>query len=274
MNNSLEPLKQKLPELFVNRTVLDTTSKYKRSFFNSRYDHKIKDSTEKYDVIICDGEQGLDMLNYHLHEGGHFIFPDTLSCTMKKPTQNNYPVLSIMIATMHKRAEQFRRLMAVLGGQLTGEVELLTDIDNGEKTIGSKRQNLLNRAGGQYVCYVDDDDIVSADYVSELLQAINKTKPDCVGFWYESCCMATGHKRTVEVSLHTKAKGIKEEILTHRYTNHLTPVKRDIALQVGFEDISVNEDNQYSRGVVKIARTEWLINKVLYYYQSRHGGVS
>ena len=57
--------------------------------------------------------------------------------------------------------------MSVLAEQLTSEVEVLTELDDGTRSIGEKRNALVESAGGEYVCFVDDDDMVSSDYVGE-----------------------------------------------------------------------------------------------------------
>jgi len=40
-------------------------------------------------------------------------------------------------------------------------------------TIGAKRNQLLHRAKGDYVAFVDDDDLVSSDYVNKVLSAVS-----------------------------------------------------------------------------------------------------
>jgi glycosyltransferase involved in cell wall biosynthesis len=58
---------------------------------------------------------------------------------------------------------------------------VLVSIDNRQKKISDKRNELLDRAKGDYVVFIDDDDLVPSYYIYELLKAI-EAKPDCVGF--------------------------------------------------------------------------------------------
>ena len=70
-------------------------------------------------------------------------------------------LLSVLTCSLKSRSQVFKRLENILKKQIfnTNQVELLANIDNGEKTIGCKRNELLNAAKGQYVVFIDDDDI-------------------------------------------------------------------------------------------------------------------
>jgi len=87
--------------------------------------------------------------------------------------------LSILIASLIEREYYLKRILSILEPQLTPEVELVIEIDNRELILGIKQQKLLERAKGDYVCYVDEDDIIPPYYVSEILKAI-ESEPDCV----------------------------------------------------------------------------------------------
>jgi hypothetical protein len=80
--------------------------------------------------------------------------------------------LSILICSLNRRKKYLKRLVDILRSQANRDIEVLCDIDNGEVSIGSKRQKLLNSAVGDYVCFVDDDDLVSEDYVDLILDKI------------------------------------------------------------------------------------------------------
>ena len=73
--------------------------------------------------------------------------------------------LSILICSLASRADKLQRLMNVLQPQINDSVELLVKTDNGEMPIGKKRNLLLEEASGAYIAFVDDDDLVSEDYV-------------------------------------------------------------------------------------------------------------
>jgi glycosyltransferase involved in cell wall biosynthesis len=58
-------------------------------------------------------------------------------------------------------------------------VEVITEVDNKQITTGAKRNNLLNKAQGKYICFIDDDDHISNDYLRLILEAI-ESDADCI----------------------------------------------------------------------------------------------
>ena len=84
--------------------------------------------------------------------------------------------LSILICSLASREYYRNRLLELLESQINVEnqtsIEVLQDIDHGEASIGSKRQRLIEVAKGDYVCFIDDDDRISPDYIEKILKAI------------------------------------------------------------------------------------------------------
>ena len=95
-------------------------------------------------------------------------------------------LLSILVATLDARRASFEALRAELMRQIgeREDVELLWEPDDGELAVGAKRNALVRRARGAYVCFVDDDDEVHSRYV-ELVTAALATRPDCVAITVE-----------------------------------------------------------------------------------------
>jgi len=56
--------------------------------------------------------------------------------------------LSILVPTLASRKRSLDKLMGVLSVQLTNEVEVLTESDDGSLTVGRKRNALVQRAAG------------------------------------------------------------------------------------------------------------------------------
>ena len=54
-----------------------------------------------------------------------------------------------------------------------------------------------------------------------------------------------------------------------RYNNHLSPIKREIALKIGYKDMKFAEDFDYAKRlkVSGLIKTEYYINKDLYHYK-------
>src|SRR5210317_1001189 len=82
--------------------------------------------------------------------------------------------LSILIPTLYSRLRSISNLLEELNYQIqSAPVQVLWIGDNKSISIGEKRNQLLDNAKGEWVCFVDDDDMVSNNYVSTLLEAID-----------------------------------------------------------------------------------------------------
>ena len=183
------------------------------------------------------------------------------------------PKLSILICSLQARAEMLCGLLDVLYPQLVepSPVEVLLEVDNGERVIGGKRNRLLNKSAGQYVCFIDDDDKVPADYVSQILTALD-TSPDCVGF--NLAYYVDGNPRGTAIhSLRFDRYGQRRApggmMLYERTPNHLNPIRREIALQVRFPELNHGEDSDYAMRIRLLLKTEVFIDRVMYHYLYR-----
>jgi len=58
------------------------------------------------------------------------------------------------------------------------DVELLVLMDNKRRSVGAKRNALLEMAQGEYVSFIDDDDEVATDYVQKIYRLIAKTRKE------------------------------------------------------------------------------------------------
>lgn len=179
--------------------------------------------------------------------------------------------LSILICSLDSRNEQLNLLLQELQRQLRAnnatEFEVLTNVDNKEKSTGKKRQELIEAAAGKYIIFIDDDDWPEPCYVYELMQAVN-SDADCfaINGW-----ITTNGTNRIEWRLSRKYENrtIKENgnIVYLRKTNHITAVKRELALQAGFPDKSNAEDKWYSDRVAKLCKTEFEILPLMYHYR-------
>lgn len=145
-------------------------------------------------------------------------------------------------------------------------VELLHHEDNREISIGAKRQGLLERATGEYIVYFDSDDFPKPDYIKKIVKALEE-KPDCVGFKIE---MTTNGKNPQTCCHSLKYKQWKNNVDGFDYVRSVTifnPVKRELALKVGFESIRYGEDKKYSDGLTPLCNTEVYINDFLFDYR-------
>lgn len=185
-------------------------------------------------------------------------------------------ILSILICSIHSRHEMLEALIKELLYQRmdNADVEILTNIDDGikqcssAKSTGLKRQELLQQATGKYIIFIDDDDWIEPCYISELLKAA-ESDADCFAMngW-----ITTNGTNRIEWRLSKNyinktitENGHKQVYL--RRTNHITGVKREIALQAGFPDKSNAEDKAYSDKVAPLCKTEYQIKPLMYHYR-------
>jgi glycosyltransferase involved in cell wall biosynthesis len=176
--------------------------------------------------------------------------------------------LSILIPSLEKREDQLFNLLTELYKQIIDTrsfltVEILTNIDNKEKTTGAKRNELLLSAHGEYVCFIDDDDEVYSWYISSILKAI-ETSPDCVatcGHYSVDGGEKQFWKLNKDFSDHDSGG------ILYRRSNHLTPIKREHALKAMFPDKSNAEDKAYSERVNPYLKTQTEIYEPVYHYK-------
>ena len=176
--------------------------------------------------------------------------------------------LSILICGVKSREQLLMNLAKTLRYQGTGEVEILANIDERESPIGLKRNQLLSKSNGDYVCFVDDDDTVSPYYVSYILKAI-ETNPDCVGI----TGVITEHKIGPKKFIHSLEykDWFEKDGIYYRCPNHLNPIKREIACSIGFSEVNYQEDKGFSLRVKDVLKTEVFVPEPIYFYYPSHG---
>jgi glycosyltransferase involved in cell wall biosynthesis len=181
-------------------------------------------------------------------------------------------LLSILICTIPGRAKSFLpNILDQLGPQYDDNdtIELLYLGDNKNMTVGEKRNWLVKMAKGDYVVFVDDDDRIAPDYVSTLLSGIMHQRdrgimPDVVCFHAEiriNC--------GPPVPVHYSANHGQDQNLPGRYLripNHLMCVRRRLALDTPYAQISRGEDADYARRLLPKIQIQHLIARTLYYY--------
>lgn len=181
--------------------------------------------------------------------------------------ENSTPVLSILLATVESRKDLFALLHAELLRQSEGKpVELVVACDNKEISIGKKRQNLLEAAKGEYVCFIDDDDWVSPYYVTDILAALS-AKPDCIGFEIQCTHNGQNPQRAIASMRYKQWCDNRDGYRFCRSIYHKTPVRRELALQAGFPDLRYGEDKVYSERIMGLVKTEVFIKSTLYFYR-------
>ncbi len=180
--------------------------------------------------------------------------------------------LSILIPTLQKRQQLFLSLKQNLENQIevigaSDQVSIYSFPNKGERPIGEYRNSLVIGAPGEYICFIDDDDKVSSDYVERILRALNAddSRPDVVTFngW-----MTTNGASRVDFIIKLGENYEERGGKYYRYPNHLCAIKKSIALQVPFRAVKQQEDYWFAtdlrdKGLLK---TSVHIDANLYHY--------
>jgi glycosyltransferase involved in cell wall biosynthesis len=185
--------------------------------------------------------------------------------------------LSILICSLEKRHLQLQSLLEEIQTQIllcdaTTIVEVITEVDNKQITTGAKRNNLLNKASGKYICFIDDDDHISNDYLRLILEAI-ESDADCIattGIFSINGGHPVKWRLSKDFIDEDKFDSQINEIVFFRRANHLSPVKRELALQAMFPDQSNAEDKEYSGRLNPFLKTEVKIDKSIYHYDFKN----
>ena len=175
--------------------------------------------------------------------------------------------LSILIPTLPARIDSYSNLIKILNKQiiennLINRVQILTLCDTKEISVGEKRNILLNKSAGKYVCFIDDDDIVAPDYLIKLINGIS-SNADVITF----CGDYVENTVSTPFSISMVHRGnFNEPNMFYRLPNHLCPVKREIALSCQFTDKNFGEDSDYAERINKYIKNEFHIQDKLYFY--------
>lgn len=179
-------------------------------------------------------------------------------------------ILSVLICSLEKRAYMLQMLTTYLQEQIVrcdakDKVQVLTKVDNGQKTTGMKRNELLEEATGTYSVFCDDDDWIADYYIEELLKA---AESDCDCFAINGTMTTNGHSER-RWWIYKDSDYSDRPDGYHRYPNHLCPMKREIAIQFKFPQITIGEDYEWATAIhnAGIIKTEYKIEKPMYHYR-------
>lgn len=174
--------------------------------------------------------------------------------------------LSIAICTLPVRIESFSNLIRDLNRQiiqhgLQDYVEIISLMDCKGMTVGEKRNHLRQIAKGLYLCYIDDDDRISSDYIISIIQAM-ESGADVITFKGEYKDGSILKDWTINSTNVTRDTATTQ----YRKPNHLCPVRREIYKACPFTDKNYGEDSDYSDLINKMIKNEYHIPKKLYFY--------
>jgi glycosyltransferase involved in cell wall biosynthesis len=183
--------------------------------------------------------------------------------------------LSLLIPTLEERRDLFRSLKSELDRQILDAgakdaVEIVVAEDNRETVVGEKRNALMDRARGEFLAFLDDDDEIAPDYISRVLGALDEMPDaDCVGMRAQITFRGK-HPRYFVASL--RYRSIFEKGGSYyRPPYHLNPTRSEIARRYRFAHVKIYEDLERALRMSRTGalRREVFVEPVLYFYHSR-----
>lgn len=184
--------------------------------------------------------------------------------------QNN-PKLSILIPSIPSRFEKMQNLYNRLLIECKNlPIEILCLVDNKKRSIGEKRDDLVQLAKGEYLTILDDDDdFFDGFYASKIIEAI-KEKKDVITF--EQLCSLDGKSFIVDFDLFHKENEpaeideFGEYIDIKRLPFHCCVWKTSIAQSERFANVGYGEDWDWCKRLIPKCKTQTKIDFILHRY--------
>jgi glycosyltransferase involved in cell wall biosynthesis len=177
--------------------------------------------------------------------------------------------LSILIPSIPERRVKLNKLVKELSKQIAqceADAEVVKVVTvaqkDGGQSIGQKRQMCLNKAKGEYVCFIDDDDWIAPNYVSSLMIGCD-SGADVVTF--NAFIKLDNYYGLVSMKLGSENEQMSSEGIVNRNAWHICPHKKELAAT--FNDSSYGEDWDYMSQVIPNLNTEYHIDSILTIYE-------
>lgn len=184
--------------------------------------------------------------------------------------------LSILIPSIPERKKALKKLLGEVYRQIhycwkthpvLGIVEVVTDErekhSKGGPFIGQKRQSLIEAAKGKYLCFLDDDEEISPDYVETLLRLCYASRD--IGT-FQSMCKFDNYWCLVNLSLANEINQQAKPGVIKRPPWHICPVRSELARMAKFPESNYGEDWVWFGQVVKLCKSEEHTEAIIHSY--------
>ena len=185
--------------------------------------------------------------------------------------------LSVLILSITERLDMANSLFKKLDNLCQFvDVEILILTDNRKRSITEKRNNLLEIASGDYLCFLDDDDDVAENYFKELVPICRENKHDVITFNQD--CDVNGFKFQVTFDHGNPTEGVDYNYLREhpeykvkRPPWHICCWKSQLAKGEKFIEIRNQynescEDAEWISRLTKKVQSSYKIEKSLHKY--------
>lgn len=152
-----------------------------------------------------------------------------------------------------------------------GEVEVLIDNSkrflDGGLSIGKKREALVQRASGKYLCFADDDETIAPNYLETLMRLCYEGND--IGT-FRALVKLSNMWGVVNMSLNNlENEQMHPDGIVQRPPWHMCPVKSIYAKMFEFPDLNNAEDFVWMEKVLECCKTESHTDKIIFQYN--HG---
>ena len=185
--------------------------------------------------------------------------------------------LSLLICTVEERKEQFEALKAKLSKMIEGYggIEIISDCsprydEPGGLTVGEKRQLLIDLADGKYICFVDDDDDVTDNFIKELHPLLSQ---DVDVINAKVCAYINGNKHIIDQSIYYENEQLHEGE-TKRYPSVMSVWSRALTKKVRFKPMNCGEDFDWTKQMNPQSEIKVYTTWQIYNYSDEHTIVS
>lgn len=188
-------------------------------------------------------------------------------------------ILSILIPTIPERRPMFVKLFDEVFKQITymdtvhptlGKIEVLIDDSprflDGGPSIGKKREALVKRAEGKYLCFLDDDEGIAPNYVETLVRLCQRDADVCT---FRNITKTDTYWCVVDMGLKYPNDQASPDFTVRRKPWHICPVRSYFAKLHEFEDSNYGEDFTWMVKVLAHCTSEANSRSIIHQYN--HG---
>ncbi len=179
-------------------------------------------------------------------------------------------LLSVLIPAIPEHLPLLVRLVGIFEAQADPRFEVLIYMDNKRRPLGCKRNTLMDQAQGKYLCHIDDDDMVSADFARTLLA---ECEHDADLIAYDASCSLNGSRSfrvftgldfDNEQPKHLHGGGYSD---IRRKPWHWSLWRTELARKFRFPDhFDAAEDWTWLKQILPAVKTHRKVDKVLYHH--------
>ena len=182
----------------------------------------------------------------------------------------NVEVILINDGTTDDSMEKILEKISVIDEQKRNQFVLINQANQGQSVA---RNNAIKKAKGEYIGFIDSDDVIAENYFENILNIIENYEPDIIRFKYAtfSCSL----DKSIPQNIFLANEGLKllnNEILINIFNDmawfsFINVIKKSFFDQNKFPIGVYFEDVNLISKIFTQARNIYFLNKTLYFYR-------